>query len=130
MGVVVTSTTVEGNPPGVGPASRINATSDPRLSKTCSAVLGLGAPLRFALVAVTGSAATSSSLRTRGSPGTRIPIVPVPAVTRAGILDEAWKTKVSGPGQNRSIKVLATGGMERTNSETRPGRSTSTRIGF
>ena len=98
-GTTVASTTVDGGPPAVLPASSTSSIFPSNRSTTSRAVLGGGAPLGFALGAVTGAPSVRTSASATGWPGIRMPTVPVPAVTALDTVGRARSTMVSGPGQ-------------------------------
>src|SRR5438552_945882 len=106
-GTTVASTTVDGSPPAVLPASSTSSICPSNRSTTSRAVRGGGAPLGFALGAVTGAPSARTSASATGWPGIRMPTVPVPAVTAFGTVGRARSTTVSGPGQWRSMSARA-----------------------
>src|SRR5207248_5215179 len=129
-GSAVTSTTVEGWPPAVGPASRMRSRASPKYASTALAVVGGAAPVRLALGAVIAPSRWVTSARGTRWLGTLTPTVPVPAVSSLGTCAAARNTSVSGPGQCRSISGCARGGMSSTTSRSRAGASMSTSNGI
>ena len=123
-GVTVVSTTVLAKPPGVRPPSRMRSTSTPKEACTSSAVTAGNAPERLALVPVSGPPTASSSRWREGAAESRIPMVPVPAVSTDGTLELARNTMVNGPGQQAFINNSALGLI----SEVRLSRSCRWRI--
>ena len=99
----VTSTTVEPVPPFSGPASKA--------ASSCRVSCGLRSPSRrqpdspdrLALVPVIGLPRERIRAAATGWPGSRIPILPVPAVRRWGTASPALNTSVTLPGQKWSI---------------------------
>ena len=83
------------------PPSRMKSTRSPKLSRTCSAVVGESWVKRLALGAATGTCAASISASATGCDGMRSPTVGRPAVTRSGTAGCFRNTSVSGPGQKR-----------------------------
>ena len=83
-------------------------------SSTCSAVVGLGRPLRLALGAAIGQPAARISLRASAFAGRRMPTVSSPALTASGMQSALGRISVIGPGQNASISFRAAAGIART----------------
>ncbi len=129
-GCTVRSITVDSNPPGVGPASRIMSTRPFKLRKTCSAVVGETCVARLALGAAIGNSAAFSNANATGCAGTRIPTVGPPAVTTSGTCGCFGKTSVSDPGQKRLAKWSAISGQFETRDFAASTSATCTMIGF
>ncbi len=95
------ASTVDSMPTVQAPPSRMKSTRSPKLSRTCSAVVGESWVKRLALGAATGTCAASISASATGCEGMRSPTVGRPAVTRSGTAGCLRNTRVSGPGQKR-----------------------------
>ena len=106
---VVRSSTVDSRPTGHGPPSRISGTRSPSDSATCSARVGLTAPLRLAEGAAIGRPAARISACATGCAGARIATVSSPAVASSAIGESLARgsTSVSGPGQKRAASLSA-----------------------
>src|SRR5262249_44465296 len=77
------STMVDGGPPGVRPASTSTSIVSPRARTTLSGSSVGGSPVRFALVAVSGTPQAPQSAVVTACAGTRTPTVSSPPVTSA-----------------------------------------------
>ena len=75
-------------------------------------------PLRLALVAVRGPPRRRASSRATGWLESRMPILPVPAVSSEGMLGAARKTSVSGPGQKSRMRGTAASGTSASSGAT------------
>ena len=107
----VQSTIVDSTPTAHGPPSSTTATSSPRSARTAPAVVGLTRPKRFADGAASPPPNASSSATRDRMVGHAQPDGVEPAgdrIARRGRL--RGTTTVSGPGQNASASVRATGG--------------------
>ena len=106
---VVRSSTVDSSPTSHGPPSRISFTRSPSDSATCSARVGLTAPLRLADGAAIGRPAARISACAIGWAGARIAAVSSPAVASRAIGEPFARgsTSVSGPGQKRAASLSA-----------------------
>eukprot|EP00968_Pinguiococcus_pyrenoidosus_P000264 scaffold13_cov241-Pinguiococcus_pyrenoidosus.AAC.37 len=87
---------------------RIKMSASERSSHTCSAVVGLTCPKRFADGAAKGIRALSSNCRATGCRGLRTPTQSVPAVTSGGTAAAAFAMMVRGPGQKALAKAEMT----------------------
>ena len=105
----VRSSTVDSTPTRQGPPSRISGTRSPSDSATCSARVGLTAPLRLAEGAAIGRPAARISACATGWDGARIATVSSPAVASREIGEPSLRgsTSVSGPGQKRAASLSA-----------------------
>ena len=103
------SSTVLSRPTLQVPPSSTMGMLPSRSSSTCWAVVGLGLPLRLALGAATGTPAALSSLSATGWSGMRTATLLSPALVTAGTVGFLGSSNVSGPGQNRSISLCASG---------------------
>src|SRR5262249_14135640 len=110
------STTVEGNPPGVGPQSTINSTSSCNVSCTASGVCAGVAHALVALVPGSGPGRSINSHKGRQELS-RTPTLRVPAVKPVGRERRAGKRMVRGPGQKASIRLEAAEGTSWTNED-------------
>jgi len=108
------SRTVEAIFPLLSPPSRIKSTPWPKQLKTSSAFRQAGLPEIFALVPVIGTPRPFVNAIAMGWLESRIPIFPVPAVSRGETSGPASKISVRGPGQNSSMSLWATGGIRFT----------------
>src|SRR5262245_65455862 len=96
-GWTVMSRTVDGAPPAVGPPSSTRSSDPAKYATTAPAVVGGSSPDGFALGAVTGCPSVFTRPCAIGWGDTRTPRVPVPAVTSAGTIARAGRTRVSAP---------------------------------
>ena len=110
VGRPIRLTTVDSRPYLHGPPSIIKSTLPSMSCRTCSAVVGLGLPLRFALGAAMGTPAAFISARAVLFSGMRTATVSSPAVTSSGTMELLLNIMVSGPGQNVSASIRALSG--------------------
>ena len=108
-GAVVRSSTVDSSPTSHGPPSRIIFTRSPSDSATCSARVGLTAPLRLAEGAASGRPTARISACAIGCAGARTATVSSPAVASSATGESFARgsTRVSGPGQKRAASLSA-----------------------
>ena len=125
---------VDSMPTGQAPPSRIRSNApagfSPRSARTCSAVVGLRCPKRFALGAASAPPKACSSARAHGCAGQRRPTVSCPPVTTSSARGLRLSTSVSGPGQKAAASARAESGTSRAQSSIALASATCTITGW
>ncbi len=121
---------VDSTPTPQGPPSRIAPSDAPNSARTCSAVVGLTAPNRFADGAATPPPNPCSSASATGCAGTRRPTVSNPPVTASIAGAPRFTISVSGPGQNFAASSHAASGISRPHSSMRSASARWTMSGW
>ncbi len=104
------SITVDSTPILVGPASSMASILPARSFMTCSAVVGLGFPARFALGAEIGVIDSLIKASATLLLGILMAIVSKPTTVMSGTSFDRFRTRVKGPGQNWAISFSAVSG--------------------